>query len=69
MMDDMPQPDTYSLFLAQPRKMELPMQVIFDSLCQRIEAEFTDVPEHEGLHRIDTLVADERSQHRIDKSD
>jgi prevent-host-death family protein len=38
------------------------MQARFDSLCQRIEAGFADVPEATGQAEIEAAVALERSQ-------
>ena len=41
---------------------EMPNQVRFDSLCERIEAGFADVPEYEGVREIDVAVAEERAR-------
>ena len=40
------------------------MQGRFDSLCQRIEAGFANVPEAKGLAEIDTAIRLERSSAR-----
>ncbi len=37
------------------------MQTRFDTLCQRIEAGFAELPEGEGLAEIDAAVADTRA--------
>jgi len=38
------------------------MQARFDTLCQRIEAGFAELPEAEGLAEIDAVVADTRAE-------
>lgn len=40
------------------------MQIRFDSLCQRIEAGFADVPEEQGLAEIEAAINLERAQAR-----
>ncbi|MHB1778922.1 type II toxin-antitoxin system Phd/YefM family antitoxin [Acidithiobacillus sp.] len=45
------------------------MQGRFDALCQRIEAEFSQVPESTGISEIEAAVAQERRESSISAED
>lgn len=44
------------------------MQQRFDSLCQRIESGFAQVPEAEGIDAINAAIAAERNAHQPNPS-
>ncbi len=43
------------------------MQARFDSLCQRLEAGFAEVPQQDGILEIESVIAQDRTERKKSK--